>query len=119
MTLIYLHIATVIAALVLGSIQLARPKGTLAHRRIGYVTVVLFVTTSLLSVGIRESNDGGLSLLHLLAALVVFSMIIGVHRARQGNLAAHRAWMRGTIVGACIAGVLALAPGRFLASLLW
>lgn len=119
MTLIYLHLVTVIAALALGTVQVIRPKGTVAHRWIGYLTVGLFVTTALLSVGIREVNDGQLSWLHLLSALVLVSMVQGVRHARRGNIGAHRAWMRGVMIGACIAGLFALAPGRFLAALLY
>ncbi|HEV7385359.1 MAG TPA: hypothetical protein VGN89_10810, partial [Phenylobacterium sp.] len=55
------HLTTVLLALPLGISQLVLPKGTFRHRTVGYVWIVLMVTTALVSFSIRTINPGGLS----------------------------------------------------------
>ena len=56
----------------------------------------------------RELRDGRLSLLQLLSVVTLVSLGIGVVAVRAGNIAVHRARMRGSwsgLVGAFVAAV--------------
>jgi uncharacterized membrane protein len=63
-----------------------------------YTAVHLFSVVSVLSVGV------------IVLALVSFS---------RRNLRGHQRAMRGVYIGACIAGVFAFLPGRYLGDLVW
>lgn len=98
--LVATHAATAISCLLLGGYQLARRvKGDVPHRVTGRVWALgmLFVASS--SFAIRDLRDGRLSLLHVLSAVTLVTVTLGVVAARRGNLAAHRANMRGSWFG--------------------
>ena len=75
-----------------------------------------FVPTS--SFAIREIRHGQLSLLHVLSVVTLVSLIIGIVRIRQDNVAAHRAAMRGSWFGLLGAAIGAIAvPERRIPTL--
>jgi uncharacterized membrane protein len=121
--LVFFHLATALAALLLGAWLLARRKGTVNHRRAGWVWVALMASTTLATAFIRDytlPNIAGFTPIHTLTVLTAVFLPAAVLHARRGNLAAHRRTMRGLYIGGCvIAGALTLLPGRFLAQLLW
>ncbi len=108
------HATTALVALLLGGyLLLRRVKGDLVHRVAGGVWSVgmLFVATS--SFAIRELRSGHLSLLHVLSAVTVVSLVVGLAAARRHKLRWHRAAMRGSWFGLVGAFVGAVAvPGR-------
>ncbi len=120
MTLPVLHVLTAALALLVGAIQLRRPKGTQAHRRLGgaYVLLLLVLNTTALSI-YRET--GRWNHFHWLAVASLVTLVIAL-----GALAAdrHRWWpmhayaMAGSYLGVILAGVFQLAthvPQRRLA----
>lgn len=69
---------------------------------------------------IMELRHGaGWSIIHLLSAWVVVSLGAAIWFIRRGNVRAHQGFMVGTLLGLAGAGLGALAPGRFLAILLF
>ncbi len=113
---IQIHAVAAMAAFVLGAVQLASPKGTLAHRTLGWIWVTLMALVaagSLLIHTIREF--GSFSVIHLISLLVLILLPRAVLAARRGDVDAHRRAMIGLYVGALvIAGVFTLYPGRIM-----
>lgn len=121
--LVFFHLVTALAALLLGVAILARRKGTGSHRLLGWAWVALMGSTALASAFIRDyqlPNIAGITPIHAFTLLVAMLLPRGVWQARRGNLGGHRQTMKRLYVGACVlAGVFTLLPGRFLGRLLW
>ena len=117
-----LHISAAVAALLLGILVLVQAKGTYRHKLMGRFWVVLMFTVAITSLWIRDLNEGALSGIHLLTALTVLSLILGIRAIRKGYVEAHKRFMIGTFIGLCGAALGTLLPGQliptFLASLL-
>jgi uncharacterized membrane protein len=121
--LIFFHLVTAVAALLLGIVMLGRRKGTLGHRSLGWVWVALMGSTALASVFIRDDrlpNLYGFTPIHGFTLLVAVLLPLAIVHIRRGNVRGHRKTMTGLYIGACVvAGLFTLLPGRFLGSLLW
>jgi len=121
--LVFFHLVTAAAALVLGAVLMLRRKGTAGHRWLGWTWVGLMGATTLASAFLRDHampNLAGITPIHAFTVLVAVQLPLGVRAIRRGDVAAHRARMRGLFTGACvIAGLFTLLPGRFLGDLLW
>jgi uncharacterized membrane protein len=121
--LIFFHLVTAVAALLLGIVMLGRHKGTNDHRSLGWVWVALMGSTALASVFIRDyrlPNLYGYTPIHGFTLLVAVLLPLAIVHIRRGNVRGHRKTMIGLYVGACVvAGLFTLLPGRFLGSLLW
>jgi len=121
--LIALHLFAALIALVIGSVVMARRKGTTSHKALGWTWVALMATVAISSAFIRDyrlPNIAGYTPIHFFTAYVAVALPFGIMRIRGGNVAAHRNTMKRTFIGACIvAGLFTLLPGRFLGNLLW
>jgi len=114
------HLAAVLPAVVIGAAQLAAPKGTPMHRRLGWAWVLSMAVAAVSSFWIFGINSqGGFSVIHLLSAWVLINLACAIWHIRRGNVRAHKYFMIGTFLGLAGAGLGALAPGRFLAQLLF
>ena len=113
--MVAIHLAAALLSLIVGGLVLARRKGTLSHRWLGRAWVVLMAATALSSFWILEIRDGaGFSVIHLLSAWTLLSLVLAVRAIRRGNVRAHKGFMVGTFLGLAGAGLGALAPGRTL-----
>ena len=117
--LAYLHLATVIPAFGIGTLQLLKRKGTPIHKRLGRIYMMLMLATALITfampaqVGPQFLHHFGF--IHAFSLLALFSVPTAYVAARRGDLNAHRATMIGLYVGGIlIAGAFAFAPGRML-----
>lgn len=110
------HAVAALAALVIGAIQLAAPKGTVPHRALGWVWVVLMLWIAIGSFWIAELRLWGRwSPIHLLSLLVIAMVPLAVWRARRGRIEAHRRGMIALYTLALVgAGVFTLWPGRVM-----
>jgi len=121
--LIALHLFAALTALVIGSVVLARRKGTVSHKALGWTWVALMSTVAISSAFIRDyklPNIAGYTPIHFFTAYVAVALPLGIMRIRGGNVASHRNIMKRTFIGGCIvAGVFTLLPARFLGNLLW
>ena len=112
---IVIHLAAVLPALLVGAVQLATPKGTRLHRRLGWLWVAAMALAALSSFWILGLNKaGGFSIIHLLSLWTLVSLGCAIWFIRRGNVRAHKGFMVGTFVGLAGAGLGALAPGRTL-----
>lgn len=112
---IQLHASTAIGALVLGTVQMFAPKGTIPHRAVGYVWAVLMVTTAISAIFIRQINDGGFSFIHIFVPLTLMAVYGMIANARRGLINKHRNAVYGAFFGALvIPGLFAFMPGRLM-----
>jgi uncharacterized membrane protein len=116
-----LHAFAAMAAFVLGVVQLAAPKGTLPHRTIGWIWVVLMLTVAVSSFWIHQSRLWGLwSPIHLLSIFTLMIVPLGVWRAHRHDVRNHSRIMIFTFSGALvIAGLFTLVPGRIMHTVLF
>ena len=113
---IQLHAFAAMAAFVLGVVQLAAPKGTLPHRTIGWVWVVLMVIVATTSFWIHDLRMWGpWSAIHLLSIFTLVMLPLAVMHARRHDVGNHRKSMIGIFAGALvIAGLFTFVPGRIM-----
>ena len=113
---IQLHAFAAMAAFALGLVQLAAPKGTLPHRTLGWIWVLLMVAVSISSFWIHTINLWGpWSPIHLLSIFTLAMLVVGVTAARRHVVARHRKTMIWTFCGALvIAGIFTFTPGRIM-----
>ncbi|MBW7968664.1 DUF2306 domain-containing protein [Bradyrhizobium sp. BR 10289] len=111
-----LHAFAAMAALVLGTVQLAAPKGTLPHRALGWVWIVLMLVVALSSFWIHQIRlMGPWSPIHLLSVFALVMLAFGVAAARTRNIRRHKITMISIFFGALvIAGLFTLMPGRIM-----
>ena len=121
--LVFFHLVTALAALLLGSVILLRGKGNGSHRALGWSWVALMGSTTLATAFIRDyqmPNIAGFTPIHAFTVLAAVLLPRGIWHIRHGNIQAHRKTMGGLYLGACLlAGLFTLLPGRFLGNLLW
>ena len=122
--LAYIHLATIIPAFLIGTLQLFMTKGTPRHKLLGkiYMTLMLVTATITLFMPARVGPQivGHFGYIHLFSLLVFYSVPTAYINARRGNVKAHRNAMIGLYVGGIlIAGSFAFMPGRLLHSWLF
>lgn len=115
---VYIHMSAALAALVLGTVQLARGKGTRSHRMTGWVFVALMLTVAISSLWIPRFLQ--FSWIHLFTLLTLVALPIAIWKIRRGNVRGHAGAMKGLYIGGLvIAGIFTFVPGRLLGNLLW
>jgi uncharacterized membrane protein len=116
-----LHALAAIAALALGIVQFAAPKGTLSHRTIGWTWVVLMAIVAISAFWIHEIRlVGPFSPIHLLSIFVPVMLVKAVWYARRHNVSGHKKAMASIFFGALIiAGAFTLLPGRIMHSVVF
>jgi uncharacterized membrane protein len=113
---IQIHAFAALAAFALGIVQLAAPKGTIPHRTIGWIWVMLILVVSVSAFFIHEIRLwGSWSPIHLLAIFTLIMLPLAVLHARRHNVPSHRNAMIGIFCGALlIAGAFTFLPGRIM-----
>jgi uncharacterized membrane protein len=113
---IQVHAFAAMGAFALGVVQLAAPKGTLPHRAIGWIWVLLMLMVSVSGLFIHELRIWGRwSPIHLLVIFTLLTLPLAVWRAHKHDVAQHRRAMLGLFFGALvIAGLFTLVPGRLM-----
>jgi uncharacterized membrane protein len=111
-----LHAFAAMAAFALGLVQLLAPKGTLPHRTLGWIWVVLMAVVAGSSFWIHEIRlVGRWSPIHLLSIFSLVMLVVGVVAARGHNVRRHKRTMVSIFAGALvIAGLFTLLPGRIM-----
>jgi len=116
-----LHALAAIAAMVLGGLQLALPKGGPRHRAVGGTFTAAMALVALSAIWIHEIRLWGRrSPIHLLIPVTLFGLWGGWRTARAGNIAAHRRIMIALYVTALVVtGAFTLLPGRTMHTVLF
>jgi uncharacterized membrane protein len=118
---IQIHAFAAMAALAVGVVQLSAPKGTLPHRAIGAVWVLLMVVVSVSSFFIHTIRLWGpWSPIHLLSIFTLGSLPLAVYYAHRHDVPHHRLAMISIFVGGLvIAGLFTFVPGRIMHAVLF
>lgn len=113
---IIIHALAAMTAFVLGSAQLALPKGTLPHRTMGWIWVSLMAVVAASSFLIHTiCQFGPFSLIHGLSILTLVALPVAVMHARGHRVGEHRRVMLLLFAGALVvAGIFTLSPGRIM-----
>lgn len=115
---IQIHLLVVVASIIVGFFNFILTKGTRLHKANGQLWVGLMLMASVSSFFIMPT--GHHTWLHLLAIVVIVSVIIGVIAIRQENKRLHIGCMLGSYVGTVVsAAIAASVPGRLLNNLLF
>ena len=132
--LVKLHLFAGSAALLLGFVQFAAPKGTIPHRTIGWIWAVLMVVLIGISFFIREYFISGFfstdlcvipsksqswmvrcAVIHTTSMYALLMVPYAVLHARRGNIEFHRWSMFSILLGAiAVAGGFAFQEPRML-----
>lgn len=118
-SLMFIHLATVVPAFVLGTILLLIKKGTFFHQKTGQVYMILMLVTAAITlfmpaqVGPQLFNHFGW--IHSFSFLTIYTVPTAYLAIRKGNVASHKRKMILLYVGAIlIAGGFTFMPGRYL-----
>jgi uncharacterized membrane protein len=120
---IQLHFVTVVPAFFLGGWQLlASRKGSPSHRLIGKIYLALMSVTCVAAFFVPSFSSFSigtgpirLGLIHLFIPLTAHGIWQTRRALRAGNIAVHKASMRGVYFGGLIiAGLLTFLPGRIM-----
>ena len=113
---IQLHAFAAMAAFALGIVQFSAPKGTIPHRTIGWIWVVLMLAVSISAFWIHSIRLWGpWSPIHLLAIFVLIMLPLAILHARRHRVVQHRRAMIGIFLGGLvIAGLFTFVPGRIM-----
>ena len=111
-----LHAFSAMAAFALGVVQFAAPKGTLPHRALGWIWVLLMASVAASSFWIHQIRLlGPWSPIHLLPIFTLTMLPLAVWRAHTHSVADHRRIMILLFTGALVvAGLFTLLPGRIM-----
>ena len=111
-----LHALAAIVAILLGAIQLLSRKGTLIHKALGWVWVLLMLVVSVSSLFIHEINMWGkYSPIHILSLWTIFCLLLAIYFVRIGNIKKHKQTMTVLYLLALIlTGLFTLLPGRVM-----
>ena len=118
-TLMYVHLWTISPCVFIGGLLLIIKKGTLIHKRLGriYMILMLFTATVTLfmpsAIGARLFNHFGW--IHLFSVLTLWTVPTAYIAIKKGDVKAHNRKMILLYFGAIvIAGAFTLMPGRYL-----
>jgi uncharacterized membrane protein len=116
---VVVHLVVAVGALPLTVVQLARRKGGLAHRAIGYLWCGLLIGGALVSFFIQELT-GGFSPPHLFAIMTVIVVPWIIYAARARRHKTHRNLVLLMAYTQILAGVLTSIPDRHsIGDLFW
>jgi uncharacterized membrane protein len=120
---VQVHAIVAMAAFVLGVVQIAAPKGTLPHRALGWIWVILMLTICVSSFWIHGHSYRlwrDWSPIHLLSIFAPIMLVVGIVAARRHRVVSHKITMISIFIGALvIAGIFTLVPGRVMHSVVF
>ncbi len=115
-SLVQIHVANAIIALVLGPIILYLKKGTRLHKRLGKLwalAMTIAIFSSAFIYGLRMF--GPFSPIHVLTILAAWWLFQAISHARHGRIAAHQSAIKRLYFWALgVATIFTFWPGRIL-----
>lgn len=115
------HAMAAFAAMGVGALQFALPKGTLVHRIVGYVWVLSMAAVAVTSFFIYTIRlIGPFSPIHLLSAWTLYALFDTVRAARAGDIRRHTRGMKSLYgLALLVTGAFTLLPGRIMHGVLF
>ena len=99
-TIGYIHLTFAIISMITGLVVVFKPKGTIVHKRIGYLYVINMLLLNITSFFI--SNFNGFSIFHFFAIVSLATIFGGMHavlKKYKNWLAGHYYFMSWSVVG--------------------
>jgi uncharacterized membrane protein len=120
--LMFIHLATVIPAFFLGTILLFLKKGTVLHRKLGKIYMLIMLITATITLGMPAQVGprflGHFGWIHSFSFLTLYTVPTAYFAIRKGRVKAHQRKMILLYFGAIIiAGGFTFFPGRYLHTL--
>lgn len=117
--LMYIHLATILPAFLIGTVLLIIKKGTSLHKQLGRIYMVLMLFTGVLTLFMPAKVGaqflGHFGWIHLLCVLTIYTVPGAYYAAKRGDIASHKRKMILLYAGAMlIAGGFTFMPGRYL-----
>jgi uncharacterized membrane protein len=118
-TLMYLHLATVIPCFVIGTVLLLIKKGTSIHKSFGRVYMILMLFTAVVTL-LMPAQVGPTVLkhfgwIHSFSLLTLYTVPTAYWAIKRGDVKVHKRKMILLYFGAIIiAGGFTFVPGRYL-----
>ncbi|WP_295625565.1 DUF2306 domain-containing protein [uncultured Corynebacterium sp.] len=110
---ILVHVTAAFLVLVLGPVNIFRPRRDQVHRMLGRTWVLLMYVNC--GASFFFGLEDGFGFLHFLSIFTAVAVTVGVVHIRRGNVSAHRGCMVGSYIGTLIAfGFAALVPERLI-----
>lgn len=114
-TNVWLHLSTIMVALVLTPVMLLRRRGDRLHRRLGIVWLVTMATTAAISFDIKLIIEGQFSPIHILSVITLLAVPRIYWTAHNRRVMQHRNAVRTMVLGALvIAGFFTFPFNRML-----
>ena len=119
--IIQFHVGLAFAAIGLGAVQLAAPKGALPHRAMGWIWATLMMLIAGTSLFIHTIRMWGpFSPIHLLSVFTLVVVPLAVMFAHRHNVDAHRRAMIWIYALALVlTGLFTLYPGRIMSNVMF
>ena len=122
--LMFMHLATVLPAALIGGYLLIARKGSSVHRLLGKIYMILMLATALITLAMPGTVGGTvlghLGPIHIFSIVVLISVPRAYSAIRRGDQRTHQISMVMTYIGAIlIAGGFTLAPDRYLHDVLF
>lgn len=113
--MVWVHLITILTAILLSPVMLLRRRGDRWHRLIGFAWLASMAVTALVSFDLKLINEGGFSPIHILSVATLLLLPRIWWNARQHRLAEHRRGVRLIIIGGLlIAGFFTFGFDRIL-----
>ncbi|WP_115718462.1 DUF2306 domain-containing protein [Gallaecimonas mangrovi] len=124
LALAYIHLATVLPAFVIGTVQMLGRKGSPRHKGLGYTYMLLMLVTAITALFMPAKIGpvffGHFGPVHLFCLLTLYAVPVAYFAVKRQNLRVHkRAMILLYVGGIIIAGSFAFMPGRMLNQLLF
>ena len=113
---VQLHVAAAVLAILLGAYQFLSRKGSVPHRVVGWIWVVLLAALCITSFFIPGSwHIGPVSVFHVLSVYTLWALYMGAKAARDGEVADHKSYMTWLFtLSVVLSAVIAVASGGVL-----
>lgn len=117
---IQIHTVAALLVIILTVLIFTRPRGSRAHRQLGWLWVISMLGVAISSFWITHGGPVfGYSWIHLLSVYVIGGIVYALWQIRRGRVAQHRGMMLGMVWGGLvIAGAFTLIPGRIMHAVL-
>lgn len=112
---VQIHLVTALAAFVFGVVMWLRPKGTLSHKMLGRLFIMMMVVTAISAYFIRSLANGSFSWIHIFVPITLIGSYQVVSSIRKGDLKRHKIHVRNMFFAALlIPGFFSFMPGRVM-----
>jgi len=113
---LFIHVGTVVPALLLGGPVLIMKKGTALHKMLGRIWAALMMTTAISSFWL-QGLVGTIGPIHIFSVITLVSIPRAIWAIRKGDVITHQRAMVGPYIGLLVAGLFSFMPGRMMGQL--